>query len=197
MSNPILVPIVSEVTALEALQSGANTDKGKQLAPAQKKKVANFIAAHAPTNAQSSDDLIDKGNLQAGLAQPQVTSTEQAFAVAAKGREDIQRPNKFSVNRKLYKTLYTSDPVFLKRDLESYEKSLTTQSKSLVDTSKGLNPQEKALRKHLLIQIALENESLPDDQHKLFTKAQSELMREHGDFIRGSLSGSNNENARH
>ena len=158
--NQIVAPVVSEVTTTEALRSGGSTQQLKPLSPKQKSSVNAFIKAHRPED--TPDVTVDAKNLQQGLAQPQVSNTEQAAAVAARGHDaNKDRARATSIPKRAYQVLYTPDAKFLQSDVDSYTESLKTGVKSLVDMAQGLSAEQIAMRKWLLTQLTLETSSDP------------------------------------
>lgn len=187
MTKLIPPPILSEVNTTEALQGGLAARQTQALSAKQKSRVNEFIKAHAKAN-EATAATVDQSNLKAAQAQPQVSATEQASAVAARGHGDIQaKKSQASRFRTTYKLLYTSDKHFLEKDLQSLIDSLKDGVKSLVDHAQHLNPQEKALRKWILAQIALENQALPESTKTLLHVESKKLLAQHGDYIESAI----------
>ena len=187
MSKLLPPPILSEVNTTEALQGGLATRQTQTLNARQKSRVNEFIKAHAKAS-EAATPTLDQNNLKAAQAQPQVSATEQAAAVASRGHSDIQaKKSPGSRFRTTYKLLYTSDKHFLEKDLRSFKESLQDGVKSLVDHAQHLNPQEKALRKWILAQIALENQALPESTKLLFHVESKKLLAQHGEYINSAI----------
>jgi hypothetical protein len=184
-----IAPIVQEVTTHEALQSGGNAKR--ELTPLEQKKINAFIQAHAQTQQTqpTAPTQIDK-NVNAALnGKPQVSAEEQAAAVALKGatRDAQKRPS--DKYRKIYQVLFTADTNFLAKDIDSLRHAVNTKGKCLVDLATNLNPQEKALRKYVLVQIALAQDDLSTTETKVLTDYKKLILSipEHNHFISNSL----------
>ncbi|VWX34786.1 conserved hypothetical protein [Limnobacter sp. 130] len=178
-------PIVQEVTTAEALQSGALAKK--QLSAVEQKKLNNFIRAHAQRNSSGEPpvEVTQKNRLE---GKPQVTAEEQAIAVAARSREDAHAKRASEKYKEAYRVMFTSDMTFLSKDLISLNTAVKTKSKSLVDLAGNLRPEEKALRKFLLVSLLLEEPGLSKTEIKDLNTYKKSLNSEHGDFISGSIS---------
>lgn len=185
MSNT-LPPIVSEVTSTEALRSGSPANTPKTLSAKQKSNVGAFIKAHQKP-AQTTQS-VEQQNLTADLQAPQVSHAEQALAVVARGLSD-DKPvkEKLSPSKRAYLLLFSSDRKFLNADLEHFQQSLKSGLKSLVDLATALDPQQKALRKWLLTQVALETVGQDSAMRGLLERAAKQLEQDHGDFIRSTM----------
>lgn len=178
-------PIVQEVTTAEALQSGALAKK--QLSAVEQKKLNNFIRAHAQRNSSGEPpvEVTQKNRLE---GKPQVTAEEQAIAVASRSREDAHAKRASEKYKEAYRVMFTSDMTFLSKDLISLNTAVKTKSKSLVDLAGNLRPEEKALRKFLLVSLLLEEPSLSKTEIKDLNTYKKSLNSEHGDFISSSIS---------
>jgi hypothetical protein len=178
-------PIVQEVTTAEALQSGALAKK--QLSAVEQKKLNNFIRAHAQRNSSGEPPVeVTPNNRLEG--KPQVTAEEQALAVASRSREDAHTKRTSEKYKEAYRLMFTSDMTFLSKDLISLNTAVKTKSKSLVDLAGNLRPEEKALRKFLLVSLLLEEPGLSKTEIKDLNNYKKSLYSEHGDFISGSIS---------
>ena len=81
-----IVPIVAEVTHNEAIQSGLNKTQSRTLSPTAKNSVNRFVKANLNQAATLENNSgIDQRNKNAAQNKPQVSSEEQAFAMASKG----------------------------------------------------------------------------------------------------------------
>ncbi len=96
--------------------------------------------------------------------------------------------HKVSTNVLRYQAMFTSDPLFLQKDIESFEASLRKKSPSLIDRSTKLSDQDKILRKFLLAEIILEDPSITPETRVLVGKHRDYLKNVHGEAILGKLS---------
>lgn len=170
-------PIVQKVTTAEALQSGALAKK--QLSAVEQKKLNNFIRAHAQRNSSGEPPVeVTPNNRLEG--KPQVTAEEQALAVASRSREDAHTKRTSEKYKEAYRLMFTSDMTFLSKDLISLNTAVKTKSKSLVDLAGNLRPEEKALRKFLLVSLLLEEPGLSKTEIKDLNNYKKSLYSEHG-----------------
>ncbi|HEX4844510.1 MAG TPA: hypothetical protein VFV57_12625 [Limnobacter sp.] len=183
--NPQIAPPIAHVSTTEAAQSGLSSNSVRKLNDAQKNKVDRFIKAHmAKAHALVSSQ--NESPQVAALAKPQVSAEEQAAAVAlAGGARQFTRRNS-SKFASLYEALFKSDEDFLILDVQDFKKSLLTQHKSLVDLTDWPEP-EKALRKYLLAEIALEDKGNPEPMAARASTVRDTVLAEHGEYIRGSI----------
>mgnify|MGYP006143623845 FL=1 len=189
--NAKITPVVAEVTHTEALQSGQNSNKAHSLSATQKSRVARFVKAHSNQHAADArnDKNIDQSNRASALAKPQVSAEEQAFAMSSRGltRDNLPK-QKVSPNVRRYQTMFTSDPLFLQKDMQSFEDSLRDKGLSLIDRSTKLNDQDKALRKYLLTEIILEEPNITPERKAIISQQRDYIKNEHGESILGKLS---------
>lgn len=189
--NAKVTPVVAEVTNLEAAQSGQTRTNAPGLNATQKSRVAKFVKAHSNQQASNTgnEKSIDQRNKSVALGKPQVSAEEQAFAMNASGSNRKERSKKeISVNVGRYRALFTSDPLFLQRDMQSLEDSLRDKGLSLVDKATKLNDSDKALRKFLLTEIILEEPNLSPERKAIITQHRDYLKTEFGEMIQGKLS---------
>lgn len=189
--NAKVAPILAEVTNTEAAQSGQLRSKPKGLTATQKSIVAKFKKAHSNQHAAATknDKNIDQANKTAGLSRPQVSGEEQAQAMALRGlTRDQQNRRNLTPNVQRYHALFTSDPLFLQKDMQSLEDSLRDKGLSLVDRSTRLNETDKALRKYLLAEIILEEPNITPERKAVISQQRDYLKSQYGEAIEGKIS---------
>lgn len=185
-----ITPIIAEVTNTEAAQSGQNRNRPTGLSTSQKARVAKFVKAHSNQHAAAtkSDKNIDQANKAAGLAKPQVSSDEQAQAIALRGLgRNQQSRRQLTPNIQRYHALFTTDPLFLQKDMQSLEDSLRDKGLSLVDRSTRLSEPDKALRKYLLTEIILEEPNITPERKAIISQQRDYLKSQYGEAIEGKL----------
>jgi hypothetical protein len=192
--NTIPAPLVQNVSTAEALQGGLASAQ-RTLSPKQAERVGKFIAAHVKHDNGVAAQL-DKGvsvERPQAVAGAQVSAEEQQQAVLARGGQGIFRRSVKTVSQSkyqvLYHTIFTSDEVFFQRDLQAEVSSVRRRSKSLVDIATRLTPQEKALRRYLLLEHGLNdpNLGLADTEQADVRVALNKLIASHGEFIAGTI----------
>lgn len=193
MSTQVTLPVISNVSALEALRSGTSTDTRK-LNPQQRKTLLSFISAHRAKNPEATEHKTANG----GLANSQVSAVEQASSVALRGYSGLTRKDEKSKSRSLYEALFTEDEGFLKLDLDTFLQSLTTEKVgtlstpgstkiALVDITKNLRPEDRQLRKFLLSKIALEDPVIEKSLKSQINQFLSGLGREDLNYITDTM----------
>lgn len=185
MATNHVQPPVQVVTPTEALQSGMAGRK--PLNATELKRLSNYVRAHQqkPTTAVQANSQTNAETIARG--KPQVSAEEQAAAVATRGRASAARDTPTEKFRQLYRLLFTTDSTFLLKDIVSLTDSLKFKSKSLIDQAPSLDLNQKALRKYLVVELALSTDELaPADRGSLEGLKES-LLKEFGDFIHGSI----------
>ena len=190
--NTRVNPVIAEVTNLEAAQSGQNRSNTQGLSAAQKSRVARFVKAHSSqqaTNPAKTETGVDQGNKSAALAKPQVSAEEQNQTMSARGLTRDQLPKReVTLNMRRYQALFTSDPLFLQKDMQSLEDSLRDKGLSLVDRATKLDNTDKILRKFLLTEIILEEPDISPERKAIIGNHRDYLKSEYGEQIQGKLS---------
>lgn len=184
MNSPIALS-VNQVTATEAAQSGLSTGNARKITDAQKTRVEKFIKAHL-AKATSPIATVGEQVKTAALQKPQVSAEEQLAAVSLMGAARQKTRRTQSKNTRLYQALFKGDDDYLELDIKDFQKALTNKGQSLVDLSDWPEHQ-KALRKYLLSNIILENKTVQSDLRYQIQNLQTKLLKEHGEFIRGSI----------
>ncbi|HEX4878576.1 MAG TPA: hypothetical protein VFV39_01920 [Limnobacter sp.] len=187
-------PLVQDVSTTEALQGGLATTQ-RTLTQKQSERVQKFIAAHVKPDTGVAAQL-SKGESPThphAVAGAQVSAEEQQQAVLARGgRTSFKRTTKTGTQSKfqlLYQTIFTSDDVFFQRDLQAEVSAVRRRSKSLVDIATKLSPQEKTLRRYLLLEHALSgvDVTLPETEQADVRVALNKLIASHGEYIAGTI----------
>lgn len=184
-----IAPIVAEVTHTEAVQSGLNKTQGRTLSPAAKNSVNRFVKANLnQATAPETNPGVDQRNKNAAQNKPQVSSEEQAFAMASKGitrkqgeKENVSKPEK------RYQMAFSTDRYFLEQDLRTFEDSLTGERRCLADKAINLSDKDKGLRKFLLAEIILEQPDLNPERRARVGSQRTELLAQFGEYIEGQL----------
>lgn len=203
MSFNVQAPSVQDVSTTEVLQTGI-TVKNPLEKEEVHKRVKNFMAEHATKSAPNSETNTDTDQKKtvgaivtapvenvAGM--PQVSTEEQQQAVLQKGgvaRFSLdKRPGKTKGIERVYRTLYYDDGNFFEQDMMSLLNAIRSKRKSIVDLADNLRPEEKALRKYLLIEALKEqgDSLISAEDRKEIESTRQKILAEHGDYITGTL----------
>jgi hypothetical protein len=204
MSFNIQAPSIQNVNTTEILQTGIT-----QKTPLEKediqKRVKSFIAQHASKSAPTdntgteNDSKKSSASVHAAPTQnvagmPQVSGEEQQQAVLQKGgittsAEASERQGKANAFKKVYRALYYDNAEFFELDMTSLLNAIRSKRKSVVDLADDLNPQQKSLRKYLLLEALKEQGPavLTDGDRQEIQVHRTKILSEHGEFITGSL----------
>lgn len=203
MSINIQAPSIQDISTTEILQTGIT-----QKSPLEKediqKRVKSFVAQHASKSAPSDSTNTDNDQIKTSgilptpiqnvAGMPQVSAEEQQNAMLQKGgitssAGTMARRGKASAYEKVYRTLYFDDGEFFELDMMSLINAIRGKRKSVVDLADDLQPQQKALRKYLLLEALKEKgpEVITDGDREEIQIQRQKLLSEHGNFITSSL----------
>lgn len=203
MSLNIQAPSLQDISSTEILQTGI-TQKTPLEKEEVKKRVTSFIAQHASRSAHADGTNTDNDQnktsgvlptpIQNVAGMPQVSAEEQQNAILQKGgvsasAESNTRQGKASAYKKVYRTLFYDSDEFFGLDMTSILSAIRLKRKSVVDLADDLQPQQKALRKYLLLEGLKEKESgvLTDSDRQEIQVHRNKLLSQHGDYITSSL----------